>query len=259
MKIGISTGDKVTKIVALFRNLYNIVENVNIVLSKDNLYIQGMNSTHVCLVEVRIKSDWFDSFDCEDEEIAVNTEMLFKVMNSWSEEYNIELSTSDSDKLKINLTGKGKISKCYELPIIMLDGENINTPDLEYDVDITLKSQELRDIVNEVVMFDSDVNLKCKEDVIKISSEGDYGKVTMDIKEGDILEYSVAIEEGGEINMKLHGGYLLHCCNLNKINKSVEIHITNESPVKICYYLEEDNEDKDNSVTFFIAPGLDEE
>ena len=29
MKIGISTGDKVTKIVALFRNLYNIVENVS--------------------------------------------------------------------------------------------------------------------------------------------------------------------------------------------------------------------------------------
>ena len=66
MHINISNSDRVIKIVALFRNLYNIVENVKITLSNKRLYIQGMNSTHVCLVEVQINDTWFDYFNCEE-------------------------------------------------------------------------------------------------------------------------------------------------------------------------------------------------
>lgn len=262
MHIKISKSDSVIKIVALFRNLYNIVENVKITLSDKSLYIQGMNNTHVCLVEVIINDTWFDYFNCEEEEIVVNTEMLFKVMNCWSEEYCIELKTDD-DNLKINLTGEGKITKAYELPLLVLDTNNIKIPDMEYDVDIALKTHEFKELVNELTIFDKDIRIKCNETSINLSACGEYGKVSIDIKDGDILEYSVAIEEGGEINMQINGDYLSNCCNLNKLNDTVELHITKDSPIKICYNLDDDesgdSDDKiKNYIVFYIAPGIDE-
>ena len=85
MKLVISEKNKVNQLVAIFRHLNGIVCDVNINLKDDCIYIQGMDSSHACLIEINIEKTWFDDFEMEDGVMGVNCEMLFKIIDCWKE------------------------------------------------------------------------------------------------------------------------------------------------------------------------------
>ena len=78
MQLVITDKSKVNQLVAIFRHLNGIVTDANINLKPDSIYIQGMDSSHACLVEINIEKSWFDDFECDDGTMGVNCEMLFK-------------------------------------------------------------------------------------------------------------------------------------------------------------------------------------
>ena len=68
----------------IFRHLKGIVTDVNIVISKEKFYIQSMDSSHACLVEINIEASWFDNYEVdEDEVLGINSEILFKIIDCW--------------------------------------------------------------------------------------------------------------------------------------------------------------------------------
>ena len=254
MKIQLNTPDKVAVFVDIFRNLKNIVSSINIIFSPEKLYIQGMDDSHICLVELSIINTWFDEFESEDIVIGINSEILFKIINGWKEGYNITLCAVNADTLNISFEGSNMLTKNYSIPLMDLEYELINVPTSDYDVDLIMNSQELRDVINELSIFNDKLTVICTSDKVNFKASGDYGTADIEIKDDDILEYSVAIEDNCSISMSFGIKNLLHACNFHKINKELNLHINKNQPFKISY-----NIDSESFVRFFIAPNIEDE
>jgi proliferating cell nuclear antigen len=263
MKISLTNKQKVSKLVAIFRNLKDLVTDVNIHVSNEEVYIQSMDGSHVCLIEVKIQTNWFDDFTIKNEEVlGVNTEILFKVIDCWKDGQEITLETKGKtcDKLIIRFSGENQIFKEFELPLVEIDTDIMMIPDKEYEVDLALNSSDLKDLVNELAIFNEDIEIKCssKDEKVIINSSGGMGKMKVEIKEDDILEF--AISEDLELSVSYAISYINKMCDFNKVNNIVYMHSSNEDPLKFHYSLDdEDSVNSENFVRFYLAPKIEEE
>ena len=111
MQLVITDKSKVNQLVAIFRHLNGIVTDANINLKPDSIYIQGMDSSHACLVEINIEKSWFDDFECEEGTMGVNCEMLFKIIDCWKEGQKITIYSKNFDKLSVDFEGGTHLTK----------------------------------------------------------------------------------------------------------------------------------------------------
>ena len=162
MKLVITEKSKINQLVVLFRQLKGIVLDVNIFVTKEKLYIQSMDSSHACLVEINIQSSWFNDYVVnEDEVLGINSEILFKIIDCWKEDQEITIYTKNNNNLFIDFVGSKHIDKQFSLPLIDIDSDVMIIPEKEYDVDLVLKSDDFKELISELAIFNTCLNLHC--------------------------------------------------------------------------------------------------
>ena len=129
MKLVLTEKSKINQLVVIFRHLKGIVTDVNIVISKEKFYIQSMDSSHACLVEINIEASWFDNYEVdEDEVLGINSEILFKIIDCWKEDQEITIYTKN-DNLFIDFIGTKHMDKQFSLPLIDIDSDMMEIPE----------------------------------------------------------------------------------------------------------------------------------
>lgn len=261
MKLALTEKKKITQLVTIFRNLKGIVTDVNICLTNESFYIQSMDSSHACLVEVMIKSDWFDKFTIkEDEVLGVNSEILFKIIDCWKEGQEITLYTKNSNKLYIDFTGGNQPVKKFSLPLMDIEDEVLNVEEKEFDVDLCLKSNEFKELINELSIFNSTLCISCNsnEDKIVIRADGGLGAMQVEIKDADILSYEVVEDLNLSLNYAI--SYINTMCNFSKLNSDVYIHCSEDVPLKLHYSFDDkSSSESENYTRFYLAPKFDDD
>jgi len=82
MKLVITEPTKVKAFAIIFRQLKNIVADVNMEFSDESVYIQGMGQSQVCLFELLIQKDWFTEYEVNKSFVmGLHCEFMFKMLN----------------------------------------------------------------------------------------------------------------------------------------------------------------------------------
>ena len=257
MKVVLTNKNKITKLVTIFRHLKGIVTDVNLMLSEEMFYIQSMDGSHACLVEIKIMADWFDEYILKDDEVlGINSEILFKVIDCWKDGQEITIYTKGIDNnLFIDFNGEKQVTKKFQLPLIDIDSDVMDIPEKEYDVDLMLKSNDFKELISELSIFNSNIVFNCNSDEEKviIEANGGMGAMQVEIKDDDILE--LAISEDLDLSVTYALSYINTMCNFSKLNESVYIHSSDDVPMKLHYSLDDkDSNESENYVKFYLAP-----
>tara|TARA_B110001454_G_C12703274_1_gene427479 strand:+ start:1247 stop:2059 length:813 start_codon:yes stop_codon:yes gene_type:complete len=269
MKIVLSDTRKVMQFACILRYLKNISSDIEILINKDRLYTQGMDTSHVSLFELNLKNTWFNLYSVdEDIRIGINCELIFKILNSLNDSEIIEIlyDLDDGDYLYIILytpEGERGIRKEFKIPLMNIDSEILSVPDTDYTVDLQMVSSEFSTLIDELKMFGDILEVNCSDD-IKLVGKGDMGEMKALIKEDDIIMY--AIEEDATLHVQYPMSYIYQMTMFSKVNKKVNIHFSENLPMKIQYdmddMLDEDEENEDyeaaNFIRFFLAPKIED-
>ena len=262
MNITIRNAQKVKILAHIFHHLNNMMNDINIHFTEEKMYIQGMDNSHACLVEINILAQWFDSYNILiSQRIGLNCELLFKIIGCLQEGQEINMSMDDQgDTMQIELVGENTITKVFELSLIDIDTQNLIIPDKEYEADIEMSSEKFREIMHQLSIFSDSVTFSCNEENIQLIAKGDLGKMTAKIKEDDIIAY--AIEEETQLTPTYGLSYVDKISAFSKVHPSVQIHCSANYPMKINYPLDEEDEaisDENSSyIRFFLAPKIED-
>jgi proliferating cell nuclear antigen len=274
MRLSIENKSKMEMFVALFQLLKNWGSYLNLHFEKTRLYIQSMDKSHVCLSSITISSQWFSSYQIEDTTNISLDSTNFAIMMSYALKHNkMEINFEDDvdpDKLFINLSSnsessfvepnvkpKGKKVKevqnkfdhFFELGLIDVEQDTLGIPEVEYDVDFTMKSENFSELINELMVFGSNLNIICSEEVLEFNASGDTGKLKVNIPIDDLNEYAIA--EGDTIDISYSLNHIGKMCLSTKLGQNVSLSISSEYPMAIKYDLGDDS-----SVAFYIAPKI---
>lgn len=274
MHLSIENKSKMEMFVALFQLLKNWGSYLNLHFEKTHLYIQSMDKSHICLSSITISSNWFSSYHIEDTTNISLDSTNFAIMMSYALKHTkMEIKFEDDvepDKLFINLssntesafvepTTKSKSKKIkeiqnkfdhfFELGLIDVEQDTLGIPDVEYDVEFTMKSENFVELIGELMVFGSNLNIICSEEVLEFNASGDTGKLKVNIPIDDLNEY--AIGEGDAIDISYSLNHIGKMCLSNKLGQNVSLSISSEYPMAIKYDLGDDS-----SVAFYIAPKI---
>ena len=274
MRLSIENKSKMEMFVALFQLLKNWGSYLNLHFEKTRLYIQSMDKSHVCLSSITISSQWFSSYQIEDATNISLDSTNFAIMMSYALKHNkMEINFEDDvdpDKLFINLSSnsessfvepnvkpKGKKVKevqnkfdhFFELGLIDVEQDTLGIPEVEYDVDFTMKSENFVELIGELMVFGSNLNIICSVEVLEFNASGDTGKLKVNIPIDDLNEYAIA--EGEIIDISYSLNHIGKMCLSTKLGQNVSLSISSEYPMAIKYDLGDDS-----SVAFYIAPKI---
>ena len=151
-----------------------------ILVYEQGLYVQGMDSAHVGLFELKLEKDWFDGWKGPDEfhyDMGMNCEALSRIMSCHNVGQYIEFSfmENSTEEVIIKFEGLGH-DKMFELKLIDIDTQLMEIPDVEYDADITMSSKEFNNIMAESEMFGETLSIELGvDDYIYMTTASDNG------------------------------------------------------------------------------------
>ena len=273
MHLSIENKSKMEMFVALFQLLKNWGSYLKLHFEKTHLYIQSMDKSHICLSSITITSKWFTTYEIIDTtNISLDATNFAVMMNYALKHSKMDMKFDDNvdpDKLFINLSSstnststttssttskkskevQHKFDHFFELNLIDIEQDTLGIPEVDYDVDFTMKSENFVELINELAVFGSNLNIICSEDLLEFNASGDTGKLKVNIPIDDLNEY--AISEGDTLDISYSLNHIGKMCLSTKLGQHVCLSLSSEYPMAIKYDLGDDS-----NVAFYIAPKI---
>jgi len=262
MKLTIENKTKLEMFVALFQLLKNWGSYLSLQFEPDKLYIQTMDKSHICLSSIIIKEPWFSEYNVSEATQITVDASSFAIMMGYALKHNrlqIVYNDTGSDKLCINCINgenegikakvKDNFDHFFELPLMDVENETLLIPEVDYDVEFSMDAKKFGELISELMVFGSDLNIICSEDTLELNASGDSGKLKVDIPIDSLNEF--AISEGEKLDILFSLNHIGKMCLSSKLGAEISIGISAEYPMLLKYNLGEDS-----SVAFYIAPKI---
>lgn len=270
MKLILGIGNK--RNLAMFcqfvENIRNISDFITLHFEEKRLYSQGMSEDHCSIFELAISSEWFELYETNDDDlktVTLRTSILAKVLDTRQKSQFLVIEyKGNPSKIGIILKNKPKDNitneypKEFEIPLISMDHELLTIPDKEYAIDFNIDSSNIRNIVEQMMLFDNVIGVKCDEETIEFKSNGEDGTLSINLFDDDdkyVDEF--AIEEDYELENEFHTKHLHNFCKFNKISKTVRLSFTKDFPMCFKYELDDEQSELFN-LKFLLAPQIKE-
>ena len=267
MNIIIRNPQKAECFASLFQHIRLFTEHINIMFEKDKMYLQSMDSSKVSIFEINLPSTWFDVYEHTSVSaipIGVSSTMLFKILNTRDKSHEMQLLYNScdehtDDKLYVNFTSNDKsiFDKKFELPLVDIETDLMSIPNTESQAELSISSINFANIINQMKLFGDTLEINCTEENISLHSlSPECGKMLVEINIDDLSSY--AINEGENIRLSFSLSILHNICLYNKLVKDIEIHLTENYPMKIIFGLDADT-DSTAKMTFYLAPKINDD
>ena len=260
MNILLSQPQKAEQFSMLFQHIKLFTDHINIMFEKQQMFVQCMDGARVAIMELRLPSEWFDSYRHTSEStitIGLSSSMLFKILNSREKNQQMEISYSfdDSDKLCVRQTSDNttEFDKRFEIPLMEIDEETMDIPAKDHQAEITISSYHFAGIVNQLKMFGDTMEIQCSEEKIMLASNSqNQGKMFVEIRIEDVSSF--AIEENEKLELSYSLAYLHNMCLYHKLSKEIELKISQDFPMQLVYPLGMEGA----TLMFYLAPKIDD-
>jgi proliferating cell nuclear antigen PCNA len=247
MKIQINDSKKAFEWIEIFKFIKNLNQYVSFSIRMDEIYIQIMDGSHVCLVDITFPSSWFSLYECEKATtISVMSNVLVKVLSMYTSDTTIELSIGENeDKLEIHLL-HDKQNKHFELNLIEIDQELLSPIIVETLLDFSIKSKAFDKYILELTNFGEDVEIKCSNEKLFLEACNEEGKYQIELEGENLEEFNVV--ENYDFSAKFPLKYICIISKLSITYTNVHLFLDESNPMRITF---DNNQIKFN---FFLAP-----
>jgi len=243
----------------LIEALKDLVQDANVDCNEDGLSIQAMDSSHVSLVAVELRSGGFDHYRCDRTiSLGFNSANMSKILKCAGNDDVITLKAEDtaaSLMLMFESPSQDRIAD-FELKLMDIDSEQLGIPDTDYKCTIKMPSSEFQRIIRDLQVLGDTCVISCTKEGVRFSVSGDLGTGNVLIRSNSAPEKEedqvlIDMEEPVELTFALR--YLNFFTKATSLGPSVIISMSPDVPVVVEYPIEESGH-----IKYYLAPKIDE-
>jgi proliferating cell nuclear antigen PCNA len=252
-----------------FKNIINSMKEmtdfVNFECNNDGIYIQGMDSAKISLMDLNLNREYFEEFEMEDEEEMVVLGMNMKILSAIlkcvdsSDEIEFE-SEGDNDKVSITLKNDNK-KNIFEMNLTEIEQENMDVPEMDHEYIFMAEPKEIVKYISNMNALEvADVIFNLKKGIISMRGKSDNVSMNFELvndnNEGDLQDNTKinlikSIDEETEMTFSLT--YLQKFMKASPLSKKVAFSFTNGVPMFVQFQFEGGN------LNYYLAPKIDDE
>jgi len=232
----------------LLEIIRNLTNEVKFTVSDSGLKIKAVDTAHVAMVDLTLKSEGFEEFKADEVELGIDLEKLNDVLKLARADDMISLE-HDDDKNRL-ITKVGNITRRMSL----LDASVLTdpkVPNLNLPVKIKLKAHELLQGIRASEPISDHISLIASPDGFELASQGDTDSVSLKLPKDMIEEL-----ECKEVVKSLFAlDYFSKMIKAVGPQESVMMNLGSDYPVK----LEFNYADQKGSAIYLLAPRIESE
>ena len=262
MKLIIGNKKKAQVFTAIFQNLNKFTNDINIIFKDEELYIQGMDSSHCSMFEIVLKADWFENYECNEQHtLGVNASILYKIFSTKQDNQIIIMSyNNDDDKLNIcfkNLEKtENEFTKEFCIPLMDIESELLQVPEVDPEIFINISTKSISTMISQLEIFGDIVELDYSKNELSFNGSGDNGDIRILLKDDKHENFNnCEINLNGDLKLSYSVKYIQNFCSFSKINKNVNVIFNQQMPMIMHYELEDSN---NSYVKFYLAPKIED-
>lgn len=229
-------------------------------VSAQGLSLQSMDSSHVSLVQVTLRTEGFETFRCDKNlALGVNMDTMTKLMKCAANDDAITLKSEDNgDLLSLVFESKnGDKTSEFEMKLMDLDMEQLGIPDQEYSCTIKMPSAEFTRICKDLSNIGESVNITVTKGGVTFAAKGDIGNAKINLTQSSNVDDEddgvfIDMQEAVSLNFALR--YLNFFTKAAPLSPKVILSLSPEVPLVVEYDITDVGH-----VKYFLAPKIDEE
>ena len=246
----------------IFQNVRSFTEHISVVFRHNGIYFQTMDSSRISIIELTLPNTWFDSYTFtskSDIVLGISCNILFKILNAREKQQTIHFVYDSNDVLEIHFNqvqpgsgdGKSVFDKHFQCPLLDLEAETLQIPDIEYAAEFTLPSSTFSTLINQLKNFGDSLDMECTESRIGLTATSlECGTMSVEVPIDDLDSF--AINEGEQLRMSFSLASLHNICMFNKVTKEIMIRLCSNYPLSVIFPITEE----DAHLKIYLAPKI---
>ena len=221
--------------------------------------MQAMDSSHVSLCALVLRSDGFDHYRC-DRPIALGLNLgnMGKILKCSGNDDIVTLKSEDEGDLltiMFESPNQDRISD-FEMKLMDIDAEQLGIPDQEYACNIRMPSAEFQRLIRDLMVLGDTCTIGVTKEGVKFSVSGDIGNGNVMLRQTtsvDKEEEAVVIEMEEPCELTFAMRYLSMFTKATPLGPTVNLSMSPDVPIVVEYPIE-----TVGHVRYYLAPKLDE-
>jgi proliferating cell nuclear antigen len=240
MQVVCDSPDVIRKVFALLDELSN---DVNLQFTEKGLKVQSMDTSHVCLSTVKISKDFFADYNVPKfTVIGIKLSSLVRVLTCIDGQFAFEYSEKSPDEFVICSENEH-----FSLKTIDLDSEEMEVPEMEYDVEIDADASVLQKHLKNIASFGDTTKITIENSNVTASASGEIGTASIVIS-------GSRVKITGNLSVGFASRYLVTFAKAASVSKVAQLFFANEQPAVMKYEF-----GKDSYISFFLAPKIEDD
>jgi len=237
----------------------DLVQDTNIDIDEEEMSIQAMDSSHVSLVQVTLRSNGFDHYRCDKaSKLGISTANMTKILKCAGNDDIITLKAEedgDSLTLMFESPSQDRIAD-FELKLMEIEAEHLGIPDTEHKCSVKMPSTEFQRIIRDLGVLGDTCIISCTKEGVRFSVSGDMGtgNVLVRARASEKPEEQVVIDMEEATTLSFALRYLNFFTRATSLGPHVIISMSPGVPIDVEYPIEDIGH-----IKFFLAPKIDDE
>ncbi|XP_021732402.1 proliferating cell nuclear antigen-like [Chenopodium quinoa] len=238
----------------------DLVNDANFDCSSTGFSLQAMDSSHVALVALLLRSEGFEHFRCDRTfSMGMSIANMAKMLKCASNDDIITIKADDGTDtvtFMFESPSQDKISD-IEMKLMDIDSDHLGIPDAEYDAIVRMPSSEFSSICSSLSSIGDTVTITVSKQGVTFSTKGDIGSGNITCRQNSSTEKpeeATIIEMKEPVCLTFALKYITTFTKATSLSSQVTISLSSDMPVVVEYKIAEMGH-----VRYYLAPKIGEE
>lgn len=242
----------------------DLIQDANFDCSSTGFSLQSMDSSHVALVALLLRSEGFEHYRCDRSlTMGMNLTNMSKMLKCAGNDDIVTIKAEDKGDtvtFMFESPNQDKISD-FEMKLMDIDSEHLGIPETEYEAIVKMPSSEFLRICRDLSSIGDTIVISVSKEGVRFSTSGDIGSANVICRQNtsvDKPDESTVVEMREPVSLTFALRYLNSFTKATVLSPTVTFSMSANLPIVVEYKLLNNNGDF-GYVRFYLAPKIDEE
>lgn len=240
----------------IFDAIRELVPEVNFQCSATGIQIQALDTSHIALVGLDLKRDFFQEYKCDrDACLGLNMTAVGKVFRLCGNDDVVTIrhqDDSDTVSFVFEASNEDRVTD-FDLKLMQIDQEHLGVPDSAASATLVMSSRQYAKICGDLGQFSDALSIECTSKAVRFSSQSDIGKGHITLKPGSDTD-PIELHCSENVDLLFAVRYLNHFAKAHSLAMRVQLRLSSGQPLEVTLALD-DNPDL-GMLRFYLAPKL---
>jgi proliferating cell nuclear antigen len=239
------------------KSFYKSIDAIGVLINEgtfsvnnEKLTLRATDPSQISLVDFAMPKEAFDDFvvDLNDDQkeysFGININNLLQILSHSNSEDKLSLEINENKpNLLIQLIGKSK--RTFTIPLIDISDVQNPLPQIQFDVNIELKCDQLNAGIKDASLFSSHLIFKVEDNTLILETQSSKGHFKQEIGSDEVTL------NGNDAKAMFPLDYLQNM--IKNAKDQINLKLKTDMPIEISYTIGK------SAIRYFLAPRVDSE